>query len=223
MIEATLSRRIVFWEIVVLICSLLSVGKVPAQDVVGSVDEIKGTAQIDRDGHNLTLTSGIAVTTHDILHTNPNATVNIVLSNGDRVILSGSSSIVINHLSLVDKHASHFRIDLLAGRLRCTVRKEFLAAPPNFEVHAPNAIVVVHGTQFEMAYIEGKSCPDAPPCRRYTDVSVYKGVVEVSNPADPKLPPVQVRQGYETAVPCELPPTSPAPLAMGELGTPGYQ
>jgi len=30
-------------------------------------------------------------------------------------------------------------------------------------------------------------------------------------------------QGYETTVPCELAPSSAAPLGMSELGAPGYR
>ena len=90
-------------------------------------------------------------------------------------------------------------------------------------MHTPNAVVAARGTNFETAYIVGKPCPGFPECLRYTDVGVYEGVVEVSNPTNPRAAPVRVTPGYETTVPCELAPSSPAPLGMGELGAPGYR
>ena len=212
-----------FWPIATLICLALSVTSAAlAQDVVGSISEIKGTAQLERDGHNLNPISAMPIKLHDKLHTTSDANLTITLNSGSRVMLFGSSSIVINNQSFVNQSRDHFMIDLLVGHVRCTVVKVPLMAISGFEVHAPNAIVVARGTEFEVAHILGKSCPDSPPCRRYTDVSVYKGIVEVNNPADPTLLPVRVRQGYETEVPCELPPTSPNPLGMNELGTSGY-
>jgi hypothetical protein len=116
-----------------------------------------------------------------------------------------------------------FLINLMTGLVRAAVVNEPIAAVPSFEVHTPNAIAVAHGTEFAVTYIAGKACPDAPGCARYTDVSVYKGIVEVTNPTDPNNQRVRVQQGYETAVPCEFSPTSPAPIGMNELGAPGYQ
>jgi hypothetical protein len=93
---------------------------------------------------------------------------------------------------------------------------------PGFEVHTPNAVVSVRGTDFDTEYIEGKPCPGFPQCLRYTDIGVYKGIVEVRNPTSLKSISVRVTAGYETTVPCELPPANPAPLGIGDLTAPGY-
>jgi hypothetical protein len=114
------------------------------------------------------------------------------------------------------------RINLLIGHLRSIINAGVEGSRPKFEVHTPNAVAGVRGTEFETAYIAGKPCPGFPTCLRYTDVGVFKGIVEVSNPTNPSASSVRVTQGYETTVPCELPPSSPAPLGMGELGAPGY-
>jgi hypothetical protein len=83
-------------------------------------------------------------------------------------------------------------------------------------------VVGVRGTDFTTKYVAGKPCPGFPQCLRYTDVGVYKGIVEVSNPTNPKAAAVRVSSGYETTVPCELPPAKPGPLGMGDLTAPGY-
>jgi FecR protein len=219
--ESMPGRVINFSAIVMLICLALSVASAAlAQDVVGSI--INGTAQVVRDGHALNLMSGMAVKAHDELRTTPDENLTIGLSNGDLIRLTGSSSIVIRPFA--NQRPGDFMIELKHGQVRCTVGNGSLAVVPGLEVRAPNAITIAHGTDFEVAYITGRTCPDSlRPCREYTDISVYKGMLEVSNPADPKTPPVQISQGYGTAVPCDLPPTSPAPLAMNELAAPGYQ
>jgi hypothetical protein len=94
--------------------------------------------------------------------------------------------------------------------------------PAGFEVHTPNAVASVRGTDFDTEYIEGKPCPGFPQCLRYTDVGVYKGTVAVRNPTSLKSISVLVAAGYETTVPCELPPATPGPLGMGDLTGPGY-
>jgi hypothetical protein len=91
----------------------------------------------------------------------------------------------------------------------------------HYEVRTPNAIAVtVNGAEFETVYIADRSCPDSPACLRYTDVRVHKGTVRVSNQTNSRGTPVEVSEGYETAVPCDLAPTPPAPMGMRELGRP---
>jgi len=207
-----------------LTCLVLSTASTAlAQDVVGSIIEVNGTAEVERGGQSLNAVPAMAIKLHDKLHTMSGAHLTIAISNRAQLTLTGSTTILINGLPMANEKGSNFRVDLSGGDIRCTVAVGSLTASPGFEIRAPNAIAVAHGTEFETLYIEGKSCPDSPPCHRYTDVSVYKGIVEVSNPTDPETPAVQVGQGYQTAVPCELPPTSPAPLVIYELGTPGYQ
>jgi hypothetical protein len=211
--------------IVPLIClALLVASATSAQDVVGSITDIKGAAQLKRDGQNLAVILGMTVNAHDMLHTTSSGNLTIALTSGDHLMLGESSSIVVSYQPFANHIHDHFMIELLDGHVRYTVERGALGTIPAIEVKAPNAITVAHGTDFEVAYITGRTCPDSlRPCREYTDISVYKGMVEVSNPADPKTPPVQISQGYGTAVPCDLPPTSPAPLAMNELAAPGYQ
>ena len=117
---------------------------------------------------------------------------------------------------------SNSSISLKLGHLRAVVYPT-LGATPNFEVHTPNAVVGVRGKQIRNRLYRRQAVPGFPTCLRYTEVGVYKGVVEVRNPANPKAPPVRVTQGYETTVPCEMAPSAAAPLGMSELSAPGYR
>ncbi len=205
-----------------LVCLvLLGAGPVPAQAPVGSITELVGTARLWRGKQLFDVVIKMAVIVRDKLQTMPKSHLTVTLNGGSQLVLAESSTMVIDE-DVTDGGRADSRISLLLGHLRAKV---YLTASPasSFEVHTPNAVVGVRGTEFETAYIEGKPCPGFPTCLRYTEVGVYKGVVEVSNPTNPSAPPVRVTQGYETTVPCELAPSSAAPLGMSELGAPGYR
>jgi hypothetical protein len=132
-----------------------------------------------------------------------------------------SSSIRIDQDTLNTTTGARLTIvRLLSGKLHSII--PFLVTGGNFFVRTGNAICGVRGTEFETAYIDGKPCPGFPDCLRYTEVGVYKGVVEVRSATNSQAAPVQVSGGYETTVPCEVPPSSPSPLGATELEIPGY-
>jgi ferric-dicitrate binding protein FerR (iron transport regulator) len=196
----------------------LLAGNAPGQVNVGAVKELRGTANVRSNNRTTAVMPGMGIKAGDKLETSPHSSVTIELSDGSELILSDSSSAVIDSAIM---RGADSTIDLFKGKLHSIVT---LAAghPVRFEVHTPNAVVSVRGTDFDTEYIEGEPCPGFPQCLRYTDVGVYKGIVEVRNPTSSKLISVQVDAGYETTVPCELPPATPGPLGIGELTAPGY-
>jgi ferric-dicitrate binding protein FerR (iron transport regulator) len=187
---------------------------------VGLVTELEGTAKLSRGKQEFDVAIKMAVIVRDRLQTMSKSHLTVTLRGGSKLMLAESSTMVIDDLAADGRADS--TISLMLGHLRAVVYPS-VSATPNFEVHTPNAVVGVRGTDFETAYIDGKPCPGFPTCLRYTEVDVYKGVVEVRNPTNPKAPPVRVMQGYETTVPCELAPSSAAPLGMSELEAPGYR
>jgi ferric-dicitrate binding protein FerR (iron transport regulator) len=206
--------------ILVLLCLIFVVEwQALAQEPVGSVTELEGTARLSRGTQEFNVAIKMAVIARDKLQTMSKSHLTVTLTGGSQLILAESSTMVVDDLATSARSDSS--ISLKLGHLRAVVYPS--TGGTNFEVHTPNAVAGVRGTEFETAYIEGKPCPGFPTCLRYTEVGVYKGVVEVRNPTNPKAPPVRVTQGYETTIPCELPPSSPAPLGMSELGAPGYR
>ena len=191
-----------------------------AQEAVGSVTELEGTAELFRAKQELNVAIKMAVIARDKLQTMAKSSLTVTLRGGSQLRLAELSTMVIDD-AVADAH-SNTSISLMLGHLRAVVHTA-VGTPPHFEVHTPNAIVGVRGTEFRTAYIEGKPCPGFPTCLHYTEVGVFKGVVEVRNPTNPKAPPVRVTEGYETTVPCDLAPSSAAPLGMSELGAPGYR
>ncbi len=162
----------------------------------------------------------MAVQANDRLISGADGRLTVTLKDGSELMLAESTSIVI-HASTIAGATLATPVELFGGHLRSVIDTGLRGVGTHFEVHTPNASSAVRGTDFETAYIEGRPCPGFPDCLRYTDVGVYKGTVEVTNPAVPKAT-VEVTEGYEATVPCDLPPSAPAPLGFGSLIGPGY-
>ncbi len=191
-----------------------------AQNTVGEVTSITGIAKLARGGSELDLGPSMPVEVRDRLSTAPEAKLTVTFHDGSKLILSESSSYTINQYEMAPTARRQAEIELWAGHLRAIVNLG-VGGVPDFEVHTPNAISAVRGTEFETAYIAGRPCPEDRSCLRYTTVGVFHGVVAVANISNP-VQAVQVTEGYETTVACEAPATPPAPLGLEEMGAPGY-
>jgi hypothetical protein len=191
-----------------------------AQATVGEVTSITGIAKLVRGGSEMDLAPSMPVEVRDRLSTAPEAKLTVTFRDGSKLTLSESSSYTIDGYEMAATARRQAEIELWAGHLRAIVNLG-AGGVPDFEVHTPNAISAVRGTEFETAFIEGRPCPEDRSCMRYTTVGVFHGVVAVANISNPAQA-VLVTEGYETTVACEAPATSPAPLGMEEMGAPGY-
>jgi len=191
-----------------------------AQANVGEVTRIIGDANIERGGSEFAITPSIPIQIHDRLITIAKAELTVTFHDGSKLILSEPGSYSIDQYAITSTTRTEASISLWAGHLRAIVNV-IAGAVPDFQVHTPNAIAAVRGTEFETAYIKDRPCPEDRTCMRYTTVEVFHGVVAVANSSNPANA-VQVTEGYETTVACEAPATSPAPLGMKEMGAPGY-
>ena len=208
----------------VVLISVSHAATASAQIRAGSITEIHGLASVQRNGQTNPAALPTAIMEGDKIATAERASVTVALIDGSRLTLSESSSMVIYRAKVEPALvglANQFFVKLFNGTLGSVVTP-VVGRAKQFEVHTPNAVVGVRGTDFKTEYIEGKPCPGFPQCLRYTDVGVYQGIVEVSNPTNATAASVRVTSGYETTVPCELPPATPGPLGMGDLTAPGY-
>jgi len=210
------SRSLVF-----LLVLLLAVSVAKSDEPVGSIQELRGTAQVFRAAKTIAAAVGILVMLGDRIETLADSELTLILRGGTRLTLGEDSTIII------DRHlvATHIQtsIRLLLGKLRSWVNDTGGAGGVNFEIHTPNGVAAARGTDFEVEFIEGKPCPADPSCLRYTTVGVYQGVVVVANPTSPAGSlPVTVTAGYQTTIPCESPPTPSARWGAEELRAPGY-
>lgn len=192
-----------------------------AQDVVGEISKLSGEVKLERDGKQLEVAMAMPIAVGDKLRTGPSGEVWVTFRDGSKAELGESSSFTVDQYALSGSTRTSALLKLWGGHLH-TIVTAVVGGPPAFEVHTPNGVAAVRGTDFDTAFVEGHPCPEDHTCMRYTTVGVSKGIVEVSNPLNSTAPSVQVGEGYETTIPCESPATSPAPLGMEGMGAPGY-
>ncbi len=191
-----------------------------AWDTVGEVTGIVGVANIERGGSEFAAARSMPIQIHDRLSTIAKAQLTVTFHDGSKLVLSETGTYSIDQYAITSTTRTDASIALWEGHLRAIVYV-MSGGAPNFQVHTPNAIAAVRGTEFETAYIKDRPCPEDRSCLRYTTVEVLHGLVAVANSSNPAQA-VQVSEGYETTVACEAPATSPAPLGMKEMGAPGY-
>jgi hypothetical protein len=188
-----------------------------AQQVVGTVTELTGSAQIARAAATIAVVQGMPVELHDRLTTSPNSGAMVTLNSGITITLGEHTSLTFDQ-AVTGAGAGATQLNMLQGALRSVV--PVLAPLETYEVHTPNATTAVRGTDFDVTYIEGRVRPGYSGCQRYTDVRVREGIVAVSNLANP-TEVVEIDAGFETTVPCELPPLSAGPLGIAGAVGPG--
>jgi len=145
---------------------------------------------IERGGTTVPATPGTAVDVGDRIVSGPNSRATITLTDNSKLELDESSSLAIDQ-QMVGTNTRNTKLSLFSGLVRSFV--SYTSSPtPNFEVHTPNAVASARGTEYDT------STSDQPPntmsdedrkkykdCRRFTQVSVYDGTVEVTNTTNP--------------------------------------
>ena len=189
-----------------------------AQQVVGTVTQLVGSAQIQRGTANIPVAQGTAVELHDRVATAARSTATVTLTSGSTLTLYYNTSLVFDQAVVGVATPGSTRLRLLEGAMRSLVPA--LVQTQSFEIHTPNATAAVRGTDFDTSYFEGTVRPGYEGCQRYTDVNVREGVVAVSNLANP-AEVVEVDAGFETTVPCLLPPLNAGPLGIAGAQGPG--
>jgi hypothetical protein len=187
-----------------------------AQNTVGTVSELTGSAHLERGGSQQPVTSGMPVELKDKFTTDAGGHLVITLNDNSRLELAEQSTLVVDEQVVGAGGPQTTKVSLLGGHLDSLVSKALRGAGPSFEVQTPNAIAGVRGTKFGVGYAPSSPvCGDAPT----SDVSVAQGTVEVANSAAPSVT-VPIEAGYETVVCAGKPPLPPGPLGIaGPAGT----
>lgn len=187
---------------------------VRAQNTVGTVSELVGTAHLERGGSAQPVTSGMAVELKDKFTTDAGAHLTITLNDNSQLKLAEQSTLVVDEMAVAPGGTT--KVSLLGGNLESLVTKALRGTAPSYEVKTPNAIAGVRGTKFSVGYAPSSAvCGESPT----SDVAVAQGAVEVANGATPGVG-ITVEGGYETVVCAGRPPLPPGPLGIaGPAGT----
>lgn len=187
----------------------------------GTVTQLSGTAELLRAGVTSGVTLRMAIELHDQLTTAADSSLTLTLTDNTTVSLAQATRLIVDQNVVAGGIRQQTLIRLLTGSVNAVVNTAGRTiAPNNFQIVTPNAIVGVRGTDFDTTYTEGVVRPGYDGCARYTDVVVHDGVVALSNPSNPAAV-VEVFPGYETTVPCLLPPLNAGPIGLTGAAGPG--
>ncbi len=173
---------------------------------VGQIENLSGTgAKVQQAGSLKPQPAmpAMKVEYHDQVTTDPASALRLKLVDNTEFSAVQSTELVF------DKNGHRLQLKLLKGGLG-----EFSVIPPNdLEIVTGNSLERISGTNFDTTYTEGVVRPGYEGCSQYTDLIVREGVVAISNLSNP-IVVVQVPAGYETTVPCQLPPLNPGPIGI---------
>jgi hypothetical protein len=188
-----------------------------AQTPIGVVTMVTGNTGIQRGPSSLTPRVGTQLDEGDRVTTGPDGHLAATLSDNSELELAESSTLVLDQMVFGAGGRVSTRLSLALGALRSSVTAA-AGGVPKFEVHTPNAVVAVRGTKWSTSYHEGSERPGFASCKRFTDVEVYEGVVDVGSSTTPSAQHQAVSPGYETTVACDAPPLEAGPLGITGAG-----
>jgi FecR-like protein len=155
-----------------------------AQNTIGTITQLTGTANIQRGGATIAAAPNMPVMLHDRIATDPNASLTIGLVDNSSLQLGSSSTLVIDDSFLVNGVGAPSKVGLLGGDLHSVIVGAMRGSSTTFEVHTPNAIGAVRGTDF-VTHTDNNGRQGYPNCFQWTDLSVDDGTVQFCNTATP--------------------------------------
>lgn len=194
----------------IVLALVLFAASTASSQTAGTIANVSGTATLQRGATSTAPAAGMAVQKGDRFVTGPDGHLTITLADGSRLELGPSSTVAIDQYLTSPAGTANTSLSLFGGVLHSLVRVTG-AAKPNFEVHTPNAVATVRGTQFDTSYSTDKTRAPFASCKQFTDVSVYQGTVAVANAAAPSAT-VDIEAGYQTTVACAESPLAPGPI-----------
>ena len=112
-----------------------------ADQSVGSVSQISGSAQIQRAGATLPAQQGTSVMLHDKVSTQPDASLTLGFADASSLALSGGTSIVIEESTTANGQAVASRVTLISGDIHTIVPDKTTGQQHRIEVNTENAKV----------------------------------------------------------------------------------
>jgi hypothetical protein len=174
------------WSLVML--ALVAIAAIApaahAQNTVGTITQLAGTANIQRAGATIAAAPNMPVMLHDRIATDANGSMTIGLVDNSSLQLGASSTLVIDESVLVNGVGAPSKVGLLQGDLHSLIVGAMKGSTTTFEVNTPNAIGAVRGTDFQM-HTDTNGRQGYPDCFQFTDLSVDDGTVQFCNTATP--------------------------------------
>ena len=123
-----------------------------AQNTVGTITQVSGTANILRGGSNLAAAKNMPILLHDRLTTQAGSSVTIGMIDSSSLQLGQNGILTIDDSMLVNGVGAPRQVGLLGGQLHALINGAMRGSSTTFEVHTPNAVGAVRGTDFNISY-----------------------------------------------------------------------
>lgn len=187
-----------------LIAPLAAVPAGAAEDI-GFVTAVSGAATLSRVATVQPLVFKDALRWRDVIQTGSQSSARLLLLGKASVTVREMSQLQLREESLPGSR-THV-VELAAGKVRAAVEHSLMSAGERVEVHAPNAIVAVRGTEFVVDVLEppagaaafamlasdsGRPAVPRDASAGTTVVYTLSGLVSVDNPLSPGGPRVLI-------------------------------
>jgi len=198
--KQTTCSRIASLFAAAMLAIVTSVPAAHAQGAVGTISQIQGTANIQRNGATIAATPNLPIILHDKVVTDANAAMTIALVDNSSLKLGPSSTLTFDESVLVNGVGAPSKVGLLGGHLHSLIVGAMRGSSTTFQVNTPNAVGAVRGTEWDTDYDEDEH-EGSKGCRKRTRVAVEDGTVLFCNTANP--PQCRdVHQGKHSEIRC---------------------
>lgn len=171
--------RLVSLGLLTILAIMIMVTAANAQSTIGTVTQLQGVATIQRGTQTIAVMPNLPVLLHDKVSTQPGASVTIGLVDNSTLQLASDTEISIDESVLVNGVGAPSKVSLLRGSLHTLIVGAMKGG--TYVVQTPNAVSTAHGTEWDESYVEGSTRDGYQDCRKFTDVKVEDGTVNVVN------------------------------------------
>lgn len=199
--------RMLLCSLLLSVCVLLGFGSAEAAERIGAFSKVEGQVDVMRGGAlpAVAAKAGDPVHVGDFIRTKTNARAEVTFSDGNLLKIAQRSRIDISEYLAAGSGDSR-KFNLPRGKVQAVVTKGSPTGKTanRFEIHTPNAVAGVRGTEFFVFHD-----------RNVTGILVKEGSVYAFNPKVPKNV-VTIPAGTVTTVSEKGAPQSPRPASDAE-------
>ncbi|HVN63746.1 MAG TPA: FecR family protein [Candidatus Binataceae bacterium] len=184
----------------IVLSNFAKISTVSAQTPDGTIASAVGQVSIVRNGATIPAAAGMPVSRGDRIATGADGQAIVRVADQSKLELGPSTSISLDQFA--GGGAAPTRVGLFSGILRSVV-KSAGGVPANYQIHTPNAVAAVRGTDFYTSYeSESAEVGKFHGCAQYTTVDVRNGVVNLAQITDPDNG-INLEFGDDGTVPCD--------------------
>lgn len=143
-----------FWALAAASLALFLLEGTALAQNVGTVVEVKGTVQVERAGKTQPVATGMALMLHDKIVTGPDGEIVVGVVDNSRLTIGPSTTMTIDDSAIVDGQPAPTKVSIVKGSLRSLILGELRSAAGGFEIHTPNAIGAIRGTDVTVTVSE---------------------------------------------------------------------